>query len=78
MNNSEQIEQLMNQLYEIQQKKQQVEDEESEIRATFLETMKKEQIEKLENVKIKINYIDKSYRRTVNGICHISWIPDYL
>ena len=67
MNNSEQIEQLMNQLYEIQQKKQQVEDEESEIRATLLETMKKEQIEKLENVKIKINYIDKSYRRTVNG-----------
>lgn len=66
MNNSEQIEQLMNQLYEIQQKKQQVEDEESEIRATLLETMKKEQIEKLENVKIKINYIDKSYRRTVN------------
>lgn len=59
MNNSEQIEQLMNQLYEIQQKKQQVEDEESEIRATLLETMKKEQIEKLENVKIKINYIDK-------------------
>lgn len=67
MNNSEQIEQLMNQLYEIQQRKQQVEDEESEIRATLLETMKKEQIEKLENVKIKINYIDKSYRRTVNG-----------
>lgn len=63
MNNSEQIEQL----YEIQQRKQQVEDEESEIRATLLETMKKEQIEKLENVKIKINYIDKSYRRTVNG-----------
>ena len=54
MNNSEQIEQLMNQLYEIQQKKQQVEDEESEIRATLLETMKKEQIEKLENVKLAL------------------------
>lgn len=34
--NEQQIEQLMNQLYEIQQKKQQVEDEESEIRATLL------------------------------------------
>ena len=76
MNNSEQIEQLMNQLYEIQQKKQQVEDEESEIRATLLETMKKEQIEKLENVKIKINYIDKSYRRTVNGKLLRELYPD--
>lgn len=71
MNNSEQIEQLMNQLYEIQQKKQQVEDEESE-----METMKKEQIEKLENVKIKINYIDKSYRRTVNGKLLRELYPD--
>lgn len=76
MNNSEQIEQLMNQLYEIQQKKQQVEDEESEIMATLLETMKKEQIEKLENVKIKINYIDKSYRRTVNGKLLRELYPD--
>lgn len=76
MNNSEQIEQLMNQLYEIQQKKQQVEDEESEIRATLLETMNKEQIEKLENVKIKINYIDKSYRRTVNGKLLRELYPD--
>ena len=76
MNNSEQIEQLMNQLYEIQQKKQQVEDEESEIRATLFETMKKEQIEKLENVKIKINYIDKSYRRTVNGKLLRELYPD--
>jgi len=76
MNNSEQIERLMNQLYEIQQKKQQVEDEESEIRATLLETMKKEQIEKLENVKIKINYIDKSYRRTVNGKLLRELYPD--
>lgn len=76
MNNSEQIEQLMNQLYEIQQKKQQVKDEESEIRATLLETMKKEQIEKLENVKIKINYIDKSYRRTVNGKLLRELYPD--
>ena len=50
--------------------------EESEIRATLLETMKKEQIEKLENVKIKINYIDKSYRRTVNGKLLRELYPD--
>ena len=47
MNNSEQIEQLMDQLYEIQQKKQQVEDEESEIRATLLETMNTFQVYKI-------------------------------
>ena len=76
MNNSEQIEQLMNQLYEIQQKKQQAEDEESEIKAILLEAMKNEQIEKLENVKIKINYIDKSYRRTVNGKLLRELYPD--
>lgn len=35
-----------------------------------------EQIEKLENVKIKINYIDKSYRRTVNGKLLRELYPD--
>lgn len=67
MNNSEQVEQLMQQLYEIRQKKEQIENEETEIKEVLLGEMQKDQVEKLENAKIKINYIDKSYRRTVNG-----------
>lgn len=67
MENSELVESLMDQLYEIQQKKRQVEDEELQIKTTLLGEMQKSQIKKLENVKIRISYMDRSYRRTVNG-----------
>ena len=67
MKNSEQIKELMNRILEVQRKKQQILDEEAEIKAAILEQMQENQVEKLENANIKINYVEKFARRTVDG-----------
>lgn len=67
MKNSEQIKELMNRILEVQRKKQQILDEEAEIKAAILEEMQENQVEKLENANIKINYVEKFARRTVDG-----------
>ena len=66
MNNAEHVEQLMNQLFETQQKKQQLQEQEIELTAAVLDEMQKNQVERLENAKIKINFVDRCTRRTVN------------
>lgn len=67
MENSKQIKELMNRILEVQRKKQQILDEEAEIKAAILEEMQENQVEKLENANIKINYVEKFARRTVDG-----------
>lgn len=67
MKNSEQIKELMNRILEVQRKKRQILDEEAEIKAAILEQMQENQVEKLENANIKINYVEKFARRTVDG-----------
>lgn len=67
MGNSKQIKELMNRILEVQRKKQQILDEEAEIKAAILEQMQDNQVEKLENANIKINYVEKFARRTVDG-----------
>lgn len=67
MENSKQIKELMNRILEVQRKKQQILDEEAEIKAEILEQMQDNQIETLENANIKINYVEKFARRTVDG-----------
>lgn len=67
MENSKQIKELMNRILEVQRKKQQILDEEAEIKAAILEQMQDNQVETLENANIKINYVEKFARRTVDG-----------
>lgn len=67
MDNSEQIKILMNQMLEVQHRKQQILDEEAKLKAVLLEEMQENQIDTLENVNIKISYVAKSTRKTVDG-----------
>lgn len=63
MKNSVQVEQFVNRLHEIHHKKSDLEREEAEIKAELLNQMQEEQVEKLENAKVRITYIDKSTRK---------------
>lgn len=63
MKNSVQVEQFVKRLHEIHHEKSDLEREEAEIKAELLNQMKEEQVEKLENAKVRITYIDKSTRK---------------
>lgn len=67
MKNSVQVEQFVNRLHEIHHEKSDLEREEAEIKAELLNQMQEEQVEKLENAKVRITYIDKSTRKRVDG-----------
>lgn len=57
----------MNRLCEMYHKKRELETEEAKIKAELLGQMQQCQIEKLENDKIKVNYIDKSFRKRIDS-----------
>lgn len=67
MNNREQLKKLLNLLLDIEQRKQQILEEEKNIKSLLLDKMQEDHIDTMENAKIKVNYIDGYSRRTVDG-----------
>lgn len=67
MDNSTYVEKLIDRLHELYYKKCDLEKEETEIKAELFKQMQEEHIQKLENAKVRITYIDKSLRKHVDG-----------
>ncbi|MCI6998039.1 MAG: hypothetical protein MR936_14980 [Eubacterium sp.] len=67
MDNSEQLKMLLHHLFDIEERKQQVLEEEKNIKSLLLDKMQKNHIDVMENAKIKVNYIGGYSRRTVDG-----------
>lgn len=67
VNNRNQMKQLLKLLLEVEQKKQQILEEEKCIKSLVLEKMQQNHIDVMENAKIKVNYVDGYSRRTVDG-----------
>ena len=67
INNREQLKKLLNLLFDIEQRKQQILEEEKNIKSLLLDKMQEDHIDTMENAKIKVNYIDGYVRQTVDG-----------
>lgn len=67
MNNREQLKNLLNLLFDVEQRKQQILEEEKGIKSLLVEKMQKNHIDVMENAKIKVNYVDGYVRHTVDG-----------
>jgi regulator of replication initiation timing len=64
---SEQIEQIMNQLLKVEQDKQQILEQETELKNRLLRVMQSNRIERLENANMKVNFIKGFNRVTVDS-----------
>lgn len=66
MKNSEHIKKVMDALFEVEQEKAKILYKEAELKTALLHEMEENQVDKLENVKIRINYINEFKKKMVD------------